>query len=155
DADLEAAQAGVAVAQAAVAAAQSNLDQTVVTAPFDGVVGQKLLVPGAFASAQTPIVTLVSPTVEGHLTVEEARLSQLQPRQAVQLTVPAFPGTTFPGHVATIAPVGDPKAHTFDVKILPDNQDGRLLPGMFAQVQVTTASSGDAVLVPVGALVQQ
>src|SRR5262249_38235295 len=52
-------------------------------------------------------------------------------------------------------PVGDPKAHTFDVKILPDNQDGRLLPGMFAQVQVTTASSGDAVLVPVGALVQQ
>src|SRR5262249_39621863 len=92
--------------------------------------------------------------VEVHITVEEAKVSQVQPGQSVQLTVPAYPNVVFPASVATIAPAGDPRAHTFDVKIVPTQPDTRLLPGMYAQVQVTTAQNPSAVLIPNEAIVR-
>jgi membrane fusion protein (multidrug efflux system) len=55
----------------------------------------------------------------------------------------------------TIAPAGDARAHTFDAKIVPDSQDDRLMPGMFAQVRVVAAQKPDAILVPREAVVQQ
>jgi len=73
----------------------------------------------------------------------------------VNLTVPAYPGETFPAKVVTVAPAGDPRAHTFDAKIVPVNQDQRLLPGMFVQVQVIAAQKSDAILVPREAVVPQ
>ena len=152
---MQSAVAGVAQAEAQVALAQANLDQTTVVAPFDGVIASRSLSAGAFASPQTPILTLASNTVEVHVTVEEARVGQIQPGQAVQLSVPAYPGQTFPAKVATIAPAGDVRAHTFDVKIVPDVQDQHLLPGMFAQVQVVAAHKPDALLIPKEAVVNQ
>jgi RND family efflux transporter MFP subunit len=73
----------------------------------------------------------------------------------VQLSVPAYPGENFDGRVVTVAPNGDPRAHTFDARIVPANQDQRLLPGMFAQVQVVAAQKPDAILVPREAIVRQ
>jgi membrane fusion protein (multidrug efflux system) len=155
DADMQTAVAGVAQAEAAVSLAQANLDQTTVVAPFDGVVGTRALTAGAFATPSTTILTLASTGVEVHVTVEEANLAAVRPGQAVTLTVPAYPGENFPAKVITVAPTGDPRAHTFDVKIVPDNQDPRLLPGMFAQVQIVAAEKSDALLVPKEAIVQQ
>jgi membrane fusion protein (multidrug efflux system) len=155
DADLQSAVAGVAQAEAQVAVAQANLDQTVIQAPFDGVISQRQLTAGAFASPQTPVATLVSSDVEIHVTVEEARVGQVRPGQDVQLSVPAYPGVAIPGKVVTIAPAGDPRAHTFDAKIVPNSQDQRLLAGMFAQVQLTAAQKPDAILVPRESIVQQ
>jgi membrane fusion protein, multidrug efflux system len=155
DADLQAAVAGVAQAEAAVSLAQANLDQTTVVAPFDGIVGTKSLTAGAFATPSSPILTLASQNVEVHVTVEEANLAQVRPGLDVQLSVPAYPGENFPSRVVTVAPTGDPRAHTFDVKIVPTTPDPRLLPGMFAQVQVVYAQKPDAIIVPREAIVQQ
>jgi membrane fusion protein (multidrug efflux system) len=155
DADLQAAVAGVAQAEAAVSLAQANLDQTTVVAPFDGVVASRALTPGAFATPQSPIMVLASSGVEVHVTVEESRVAQVHQGLDVNLTLPAYPGETFPAKVVTLAPAGDTRAHTFDAKIVPTNQDPRLLPGMFAQVQVIAAQKPDAILVPREAVVQQ
>jgi membrane fusion protein (multidrug efflux system) len=155
DADLQAAVATVAQSEAAVALAQASLDQTTVIAPFDGVVATRALTPGAFSTPQTPIMTLTSGSVEIHVTVEEARLAQVQPGLGVNLTVPAFPEVTFPANIVTVAPTGDARAHTFDAKIVPTNPDARLMPGMFAQVQVIAQQKPDAILVPKEAVVQQ
>jgi membrane fusion protein (multidrug efflux system) len=124
-------------------------------APFDGVIATRTLTAGAFATPSTPILTLATPGVEVHVTIEEAHLAQIQPGLDVNLTVPAYPSETFPAKVITVAPAGDPRAHTFDAKIVPVNQDQRLLPGMFAQVQVIAAQKPDAILVPREAVVQQ
>ncbi len=129
DADMQAAVAGVAQAEAGVSLAQANLDQTVVIAPFDGVIGSRALTTGAYATPSTTILSLASTGIEVHVTVEEANLAAVQPGQDVTLTVPAYPGVNFPAKVVTVAPSGDPRAHTFDVKIVPDTQDQRLLPG--------------------------
>jgi RND family efflux transporter MFP subunit len=155
DSDLQAAVATVAQSEAAVALAQANLDQTTVIAPFDGVIATRTLTPGAFSTPQTPIMTLTSGSVEVHVTVEEARLGQVQPGLGVNLTVPAYPDATFPAKIVTVAPTGDARAHTFDAKIVPTTPDGRLMPGMFAQVQVIAQQKPDAILIPKEAVVQQ
>jgi membrane fusion protein (multidrug efflux system) len=155
DADMQTAVAGVAQAEAGVSLAQANLDQTTVVAPFDGVIGSRALTAGAFATPSSTILTLASTGVEVHVTVEEANLASVQPGQDVTLTVPAYPGVNFPAKVVTVAPSGDPRAHTFDVKIVPNTQDQRLLPGMFAQAQIVAQQKSDALLVPKEAIVQQ
>jgi membrane fusion protein (multidrug efflux system) len=75
--------------------------------------------------------------------------------QPVELSVPAYPGEKIPGRVALIAPLGDARAHTFDVTIYPSQQDGRLLAGMYAQVDVKASERPEATLVPREAVVQQ
>jgi membrane fusion protein (multidrug efflux system) len=62
---------------------------------------------------------------------------------------------TFPATIVSVAPAGDTRAHTFDAKIVPAAPDARLLPGMFAQVQVVAQQKTDAILVPKEAVVQQ
>jgi HlyD family secretion protein len=153
--DIEVARTAVDQARAQLAVAQSSLDETVLTAPFNGVVGQKNLAVGAFASTSSPILVLAGHGLEIHITVEEARVAALAPGQAVAFTLPAYPDESFPGRVTNVAPVGDARAHTFDVTILPASQDSRLLPGMYAQVQVTAAQKDNTVLVPREAVVQQ
>jgi RND family efflux transporter MFP subunit len=113
------------------------------------------LVPGSFATPQSPIMTLASGAVEVHVTVEEARVGTVLPGLGVNLSVPAFPDVTFPAKVVAVAPTADARAHTFDAKIVPDTQDARLMPGMFAQVGVIAAQKSDAILVPKEAVVQQ
>lgn len=152
--DLQAALAGLEQARANLAVAETNLAQAIVTAPFDGVVGQRMLNAGAFASNNAPIMVLVGNDSELHITVEEARVGALAPGQSVAFTTAAYPNTKFTGNVVAVAPLGDARAHTFDVTILPDQQDSRLMPGMFAQVQVTAAENTQAVLVPRDAIVQ-
>jgi membrane fusion protein (multidrug efflux system) len=119
------------------------------------VIASKALTPGAFTTPNTPIMTLATPNVEIHVTVEEARLAQVQPGQDVNLTVPAYPGANFAAKIASVAPAGDARAHTFDAKIVPTTPDQRLMPGMFAQVQVVASQKPDAILVPKEAVVQQ
>ena len=152
---MQTATAQVVQAQAQLAGAQATLDQTQITAPFDGVVAQKLLAVGSVASTATPILTLISPDIEVHATIEEARVGLVQPGQAVQLSVPAYPGVNFAAHMDTIAAAGDARAHTFDAKIVLDKPDPRLKPGMFAQVAITAAQKDNAVLVPIEAIVPQ
>lgn len=154
-ADVEAAVATLEQARAQLAVAEANYEQTILRAPFSGTIGQRLLTTGAFASAQTPILTIVGPRVEVKITVEEARIGIVRAGQTVQLEVAAYPGETFTGRVATISPTGDPRAHTFEVTIVPDDVQGRLLPGMFAQVRLTAAERTAATLVPKEAVIQQ
>src|SRR5437870_2275365 len=53
------------------------------------------------------------------------------------------------------SPTGDARAHTFDVKVMADDPEGQLKPGMFAQVAIVTAQRNDALLVPNAAVIQQ
>lgn len=155
DADIAGARALVAAAQAGVAAARTALDQTSLIAPFGGIVAQKLLDVGATVSPQTPVFVLIAKAVESHLTVDEARVGLIRPDMEAEVSVPAYPNRVFKGAVATIAPLGDARAHTFDVKVIAEDREGLLKPGMFAQVNVIAATKPNAILVPTAAIIQQ
>ena len=70
--------------------------------------------------------------------VYEDQLGLVREGQAVEATVEAFPGETFPGKVAFIQPHLDPATRTVDVRYDLDNPGHRLRPGMFATVTLKT-----------------
>jgi RND family efflux transporter MFP subunit len=122
-------------------------------APYDGVVVARPLAEGALAGAATPAIAVASADVEIVASVDEARIGEVKSGQAATIRVPAYPGVLFPARVAAITPSADARTHTFPVKVRPEPQDARLLPGMFAEVAITTREKDGIVLVPKDAVV--
>jgi RND family efflux transporter MFP subunit len=112
------------------------------------VISDRLVSAGALVSPQTPIVTLVPPSLELVVNVDEAQLGQIATGQQVQLQVPAFPNQTFSGTVKTIAPTIDSKSRTASVRIEPSDSGERLRSGMFARLAIVTAQKQNALVVP-------
>lgn len=153
DQDTQAAQAGVDQAQAALEMAQLGVRETQVVAPVDGIVFDRQVSPGALVGPTSPILTLIPPALEVAINVDEAQLGNISQGQQVSLQVPAYPDQTFTGKVNVVAPGVDQKTRTASVRIQPQDDAGRLKPGMLAQVSIITATQHDALLVPREAVV--
>jgi HlyD family secretion protein len=153
DQDLQAAQAGVDQAQAALQMAQLGIRETQIVAPIDGIVFDRQVAPGALVGPTSPIVTLIPPSLEVAINVDEAQLGSVSKGQSVSVQVPAYPDQTFTGKVSTIAPGVDQKTRTASVRIQPQDDGGKLKPGMLAQVSIITAAQTNALLIPRDAIV--
>ncbi len=148
DTDFQLAQASVLQAQAVVYGAQLQLKECTVLAPFDGEIATAPVVVGAIVGPSVPIVSMVSSAVEVDVKVEEARIGQIGVGQPVTLTVAAYPGETFTGNISRISPTADPTDRTFLVRIIPNQQNGQLKGGMFADAQLIVSQQANALLVP-------
>jgi multidrug efflux pump subunit AcrA (membrane-fusion protein) len=84
--------------------------------------------------------------------VTERDIARVKPGQESAFTVPAYPGETFHGQVALVEHHVEPQSRTVEVRILTDNADARLKPGMFADVEIVTAIRDDVLTVPESAL---
>jgi RND family efflux transporter MFP subunit len=153
--EIAQAAAGVEQARASLDLARDQAADAIVTAPFDGVVAARLMAEGALANPGQPLMTLVTDAVEMMLIVEATRLDQVVEGRPAILTTPSYPGEEFRAVVVAVSPTGDPRSRTFQAKLVPDNPDGKLREGMFAQVRVAGTRRGDAVLVPNRAIVQR
>jgi HlyD family secretion protein len=85
--------------------------------------------------------------------VVEKDLSQLQTGDSTQVEVDAFPGETFTGRIARVAPVLDPATRTASIEIEIPNPKYRLRPGMYARVTIVTDTTKDALVLPSDAIV--
>ena len=101
------------------------------------------------------LMTLVPPSLEVVVNVEESQLGQLAEGQAVQLNVAAFPGQPFDGVLRAINPTLDTKTRTASVHVVPNNLDGKLRAGMSTDVVIQTAHAENAIIVPPAALQQR
>lgn len=146
--EIVAAQAAVDEASARLALAELGMRETSVYAPVDGMIAERQVSQGALVSPNTPIVTLVPPGLELLVNVEEAQLGQVAEGQPVNLQVAAFPGKTFAGTVAAIAPTVDVKTRTASVRVVPQDDDHQLRAGMLARLSILTASVQGALIVP-------
>lgn len=155
DADLAAQRGAVASAAAGVEIAQINVNEATIRAPIDGVVAERPQPVGATTSTAQPFVTIVSKEVEIVLPVEETRLPDLAVGASAIINVPAYPGQDIPGTIASIAPTVDQRSRTVSVRVEPVDQDGRLRPGMFAQVRLITRDRQNVLIVPREAVVQR
>lgn len=153
--DEDAAKAGVRQAEAALALAKVSQNQTIVVAPIDGVISQKLQTIGAFASPATPIVVIVAPSVEVDVAVDATSAGSLKTGQDAVVTSDALPGKSIGGSVTNIAPTVDPKTHTIEVKVTPKIPDSGLKDGMLVQVTLVSATHDNAIVVPANAIVQR
>ncbi|RME74994.1 MAG: efflux RND transporter periplasmic adaptor subunit [Chloroflexi bacterium] len=150
--DFEIVRAKIQQAEAAVEQAQLQMDYAVIRAPFDGVVSEVYIHKGSLVAPQVPTVRLLSDELEAVINVEESRVAQVQQGQPVGLKVSAYPDREFPAVVSSVAPAADEKTHTFVVKISPQDREGRLRSGMYADVSILAAERQQTTLVPLAAV---
>jgi Cu(I)/Ag(I) efflux system membrane fusion protein len=93
-------------------------------------------------------------TVWAHAEVPESQAALLRPGAKVQATSPAVPGTTFEGKVQAILPEVNAATRTLKARMELANPGGRLVPGMFVQMQIMDARAEEALLVPTEAVIQ-
>lgn len=136
------AAASLADAQARLAAAEQQMENAQVRAPFDGVVSE---VPASAGDVVQPgstplavVVDLSSLELEAAVPVEN--LGAVRPGAVVVFTVPAHPGRVFRGEVARVNPAVDPVTGQIRLYARVPNPDHALAAGLFAQGRVTVES---------------
>jgi membrane fusion protein, multidrug efflux system len=141
-------------ARAAHRLANLELSWTTVTAPISGVVAERMIKPGNFVQANTPIFRIVDDSrLEATLNVPERELATLEAGLPVRLQVDALPGRAFEGRIDRISPVVDAGSGTFRV-VAAFEGGGILRPGMFGRVAIDYDQRTDALTVPRSALLE-
>jgi RND family efflux transporter MFP subunit len=137
------AQEQIHVAQEAVAVADVQLANTVVRAPFSGVVVAKAAQPGEMISpisagggfTRTGIGTIVDmESLEIQVDVNEAFINRVKPGQPVEATLNAYPDSKIPAEVIAIIPTADRSKATVKVRIALKRKDSRIVPDMGVRV---------------------
>ncbi len=161
------AQERIKVAEQSVRVAEVNLDNTVIRAPFAGIVVAKAAQPGEMISpisagggfTRTGIGTVVDmDSLEIQVDVNEAFINRVTPGQPVEATLNAYPDWKIPGSVIAIIPTADRGKATVKVRIAIKQKDPRIVPDMgvrvaFLGAQPARAAQGPAaVLVPASAI---
>ena len=169
-AQLEAQRSQVRVAEAERQVAQVAYDNTIVRAPFTGVVVAKAAQLGEIVSpmsagggfTRTGIGTIVDmDSLEIEVDVNESFINRVKPDQPVQAVLDAYPDWKIPASVIAIIPTADRSKATVKVRIAIAQKDPRLLPEMGVRVSfLEDASTGPAqaregVLVPTSAIVER
>jgi membrane fusion protein (multidrug efflux system) len=149
------AQAQLDAAKARQAASEKALGNTVVRAPFAGVVSARAVSAGDVVSPGTALFTVVdlrSLRLEAQVPAEA--VGALRVGAPVTFALNGFPARTFEGRIVRISPVAD--AVTRQVGIIADvpNRDGRLVGGLFAEGRVASEVH-DAVVIPEAAVDQR
>jgi RND family efflux transporter MFP subunit len=133
----------VEVAERGVNVAGRNLDDTVIRAPFSGVVTVKAAQPGEIVSpisagggfTRTGIGTIVDmDSLEVQVDVNENFINRVQPKQTVTAKLNAYPDWQIPAHVIAVIPTADRSKGTVLVRIGLDQKDARILPEMGVRV---------------------
>jgi RND family efflux transporter MFP subunit len=165
---LEQQQADADVAARTVEIWQQQLDDTVIRAPFAGIVTSKNAQPGEMISpmsaggfTRTGICTVVDmDSLEIEIDVNESYINRVEPGQAVEGMLDAYPEWKIPCHVTAIIPTADREKSTVKVRVGFDKLDPRILPEMSVKVgfrgtEEAGSAGSRAILVPQPAIRQQ
>lgn len=170
----ERAVASIASLKAAVAVAQANervsavaLEQTLVRAPFNGVVltknanvGDNITPFSAAADTKGAVLTMADmSTLEVEADVSEANLARVKPGQPCEIQLDALPGVRMRGVVGSMVPTVDRAKATVTVKVRFVDRDPRVLPEMSAKVaflerEMSETERAPRVAVPAGAVIR-
>ena len=139
--NIDSAIANVSSKEALLAVEETQLAQTLVKAPADGIVGERIARVGDVTSGSKMLFSLIKDNqLELQLKVPETQLAQVKIGEKVQITSDADPRIKIFGIVREIAPLVDEESREATVKIdLP--QSDLLRPGMFLRATITTATT--------------
>ena len=136
--------------------AELELARTRVTAPFEGRVANIRVVQGQYVTPGTELVTIVDlDPIKVEVQVLESELAFLSAGRSAEVSFAAYPGERFSGRIETINPVVDPETRTGRVTVMLQNGDGRIKPGMYAEVSLDAEALPDRVMVPRAAILER
>lgn len=134
-------------ANAAAAVSEKNLKESVLRAPFAGVIGVRRAEVGENVMPGETVMTLLDVSkVKVKISVPENEISKLQKGDSAIIVVSAtqkeYPATVYEKSI-----VGDQFSHTYEVRLRPQSKDG-LLPGMVCSVKIWDQAEGTSLVVP-------
>lgn len=159
--------ATVKAAEAEVEAAEVQVKDTVITAPFTGIVTQKYATEGAFvtpttsasstASATSTSIIAIAKGLEILAKVPEVDIRQIKPGQSVEVIADAFPDQVFKGRVQLVAPeaVVEQNVTSFQVRVALETGQKELRSGMNVDLIFLGEKKNNALVVPTVAIVTQ
>lgn len=166
--EIDRAQAQVVSAAGSLQIVQAQLEDTIIRAPFDGVVLRKYADPGAFVTPTTSSSSVSSATASSILAlasnnqvvanVAESNIAQIAIGQEVTVQVDAYPNKKFSGRVVSISPqaIVNQNVTSFEVKAEITSQDKQMLrSGMNASLEFKAGQLKDVLVVPTVAIVRQ
>ena len=141
-------------AAASLERTKAQIAQKAIKAPFRGRLGIRKVSLGQYVSPGTALVTLQKlDPIFVDFPVPEQNLDVLRNGQDVDVLVDAFPGETFKGVIKSIDAKVNQETRNVTVRAEVPNADRRLLPGMFANVNVLAGAPRDVVTLPRTAVV--
>ena len=152
----------MAAARSNVAAAQANLARLTelksyqtVRAPFAGVITVRNVDTGALVNEGNTLLFRIAQTdrLRTYVNVPQADAGSVRVGQQRQADVPDLPGRKFPGTVTRTANALDPATRTLLAEVQAPNPDGVLMPGMYAQVDLSVPRRHPPLLIPGDTLV--
>lgn len=156
---VDGAKADVALAQARVSEAETELQKAVIRSPISGVVLNRAAEPGQIvaASLNAPVLFTLAEDLarmELRVDVDEADIGRVAVGNPAQFTVDAYPGRSFPATITTVryAPETIEGVVTYKAVLSVDNSEGLLRPGMTATAEIAVTVQDDALRVPNAAL---
>jgi RND family efflux transporter MFP subunit len=146
DARYKGAKAGLAAADTAVAMGQKALHDSVIRAPFDGLIIKRLVNEGEYASVMpaTPLVTIeeIDP-VDLRIQVPSTDMAQVAVGSPVHVRLPAT-GQELDLRLTRVVPSSDPRTRTFSAIVEIPNPDHSLRSGLYAEVSLRPRGAGSA-----------
>jgi len=150
-------RADIEVARRQVDIYQRQLDDTIIRAPFPGIIVGKNAQPGEMVSpvsagggfTRTGIGTIVDmSSLEIEIDVNEAYINRISPGQGAEATLDAYPDWKIPAHVIAIIPTADRQRATVEVRVGFDELDNRILPDMGVKVAFQEAEEIESAAEP-------
>jgi len=154
-AQVKALQSGAEAARQSLMSLRETENYLRITAPFDGVITERNVHPGALVGPGQSMPLLRIETLHRLrlvIPVPENYLGSVVPGAQVKFSVAAFPGRQFSGKIARISHAVDVKTRTMPVELDISNPSGELTPGAFAQAEWPAHTSQNSLLVPVSAV---
>lgn len=136
-AQLDSDEATLKGAQAQVAEQQALVDKKIIRAPFNGQVGIRAVDEGQFVTAGAKIVTLQAlDPIHIDFSLPQQQLAHIKTGQVVNLVADIYPDKTFAGKITAIEPAVNVETRNVQVRATLKNPERKLLPGMFARVDI-------------------
>jgi RND family efflux transporter MFP subunit len=140
-------------ARARVALARKANEDTVVRAPFNGTVAERLVSVGDYVTRGMKVAVVVRTNpLRVKLTVPEQFISSVSVGQPVNFDVDAYPGRAFEGTVQYVSPSLQADQRALTVEAVVPNPKGDLKPGLFATARIEQKERTAGVLVPASAI---
>jgi membrane fusion protein (multidrug efflux system) len=154
-ADLDSAESQADQTSANSAVLRSTISKKTIRAPFDGRLGIRQVELGEVLSPGTAIATLQSVTpIYANFWLPQQAIADLTTKQAVRLHIDdIYPKAIWNGTITTVNPEVDASTRNVRVRATFDNPDGRLQPGMFADVEIISDADREALVIPATAVI--
>jgi membrane fusion protein (multidrug efflux system) len=134
---------------------QAQISKTEIHAPFDGVIGLKYVSEGSYISPSTKIANLIDlHPIKVDFSIPEKYVNTVQRGDAFTFKIVGT-DKRYTGKILAVEPKIDPETRTLQLRGISPNEDGKITPGAFAEVELILQRIDNALMVPTAAVIPE